>query len=89
MALINISFCPAVSSLVFFVVVVVLLSVIYRKDPQCCKFRSYQGQNADMVSSSKVPFILSFPQGVVERGERTCSNIRKCQNQFAWLREKG
>ncbi|XP_060946734.1 uncharacterized protein si:ch73-364h19.1 [Limanda limanda] len=30
------------SSLVFFVVIAVLLSIIYRKDPQCCKLRSYQ-----------------------------------------------
>ncbi|XP_041813832.1 uncharacterized protein si:ch73-364h19.1 [Chelmon rostratus] len=36
------------SSLVFFVVIVVLLSIIYRKDPQCCKLRSYQGPHADM-----------------------------------------
>lgn len=43
--MINTSFSPAVSSLVFFVVVVVLLSIIYRKDPQCCKLRSYQGQH--------------------------------------------
>lgn len=36
------------SSLVFFVVIVVLLSIIYRKDPQCCKSRSCQGPHADM-----------------------------------------
>ncbi|XP_031176918.1 uncharacterized protein si:ch73-364h19.1 isoform X2 [Sander lucioperca] len=36
------------SSLVFFVVIVVLLSIIYRKDLQCCKLRSYQGPHADM-----------------------------------------
>ncbi|KAK5856501.1 hypothetical protein PBY51_008090 [Eleginops maclovinus] len=36
------------SSLVFFVVIVVLLSIIYRKDLQCCKLCSYQGQHADM-----------------------------------------
>nr|XP_057906086.1 uncharacterized protein LOC131103650 [Doryrhamphus excisus]XP_057906087.1 uncharacterized protein LOC131103650 [Doryrhamphus excisus] len=36
------------SSLVFFVVIVLLLSIIYRKDPQCCRFRSYQGPHADM-----------------------------------------
>ncbi|XP_068584171.1 uncharacterized protein si:ch73-364h19.1 isoform X2 [Cebidichthys violaceus] len=36
------------SSLVFFLVVVVLLSVIYHKDLQCCKLRSYQGPHADM-----------------------------------------
>lgn len=39
----------AVSSLVFFVVIMVLLSIIYRKDPQCCKLRSYQGPRSDMV----------------------------------------
>ncbi|XP_011476648.1 uncharacterized protein LOC101160981 isoform X1 [Oryzias latipes] len=32
----------SLSSLVFFVVIVALLSFIYRKDPQCCKHRSYQ-----------------------------------------------
>ncbi|XP_031718120.1 uncharacterized protein LOC116391554 [Anarrhichthys ocellatus] len=36
------------SSLVFFVVIVVLLSVIYHKDLQCCKCCSYQGPRADM-----------------------------------------
>ncbi|XP_034068818.1 uncharacterized protein si:ch73-364h19.1 isoform X2 [Gymnodraco acuticeps] len=36
------------SSLVFFVVIVVLLSIIYRKDLLCCKLRSYQGPHADM-----------------------------------------
>ncbi|XP_070837857.1 uncharacterized protein [Chaetodon trifascialis] len=36
------------SSLVFFVIIVVLLSIIYRKDPQCCKLHSYQGPRADM-----------------------------------------
>ncbi|KAM7386636.1 hypothetical protein PAMA_009310 [Pampus argenteus] len=38
----------AFSCLVFFVVIVVLLSIIYRKDPQCCRLRSYQGPHADM-----------------------------------------
>ncbi|XP_049601121.1 uncharacterized protein si:ch73-364h19.1 [Syngnathus scovelli] len=36
------------SSLVFFVIILVLLSIIYRKDPQCCRLRSYQGPHADM-----------------------------------------
>ncbi|XP_007574270.2 PREDICTED: uncharacterized protein LOC106906928 [Poecilia mexicana] len=36
------------SSLVFFFVVIVLLSIIYRKDPQCCKHGSYQDPHADM-----------------------------------------
>ncbi|XP_054464153.1 uncharacterized protein si:ch73-364h19.1 [Anoplopoma fimbria] len=36
------------SSLVFFVIIVALLSIIYRKDLQCCKLRSYQGPHADM-----------------------------------------
>ncbi|XP_043956838.1 uncharacterized protein LOC122822325 [Gambusia affinis] len=36
------------SSLVFFFVVIVLLSIIYRKDPQCCKHGSYQDSHADM-----------------------------------------
>ncbi|KAM6905438.1 uncharacterized protein FYW49_015467 isoform 2-T2 [Xenentodon cancila] len=36
------------SSLVFFVVFVVLLSIIYRKDLQCCKHHSYQEPHADM-----------------------------------------
>lgn len=36
------------SSLVFFVVIVVLLSIIYRKDPQCCKLRSYHESHEDM-----------------------------------------
>ncbi|XP_029294096.1 uncharacterized protein LOC115012558 [Cottoperca gobio] len=36
------------SSLVLFVVIVVLLSIIYRKDLQCCKLRSYQGPHGDM-----------------------------------------
>ncbi|XP_075879855.1 uncharacterized protein LOC142886675 isoform X2 [Nelusetta ayraudi] len=35
------------SSLAFFGVVVVLLSIIYRKDPQCCTFRPCRGRNAD------------------------------------------
>ncbi|XP_019723798.1 uncharacterized protein LOC109514839 [Hippocampus comes] len=35
------------SSLVFFVVIAVLLSIIYRKDPQCCRLCSYQGPHAD------------------------------------------
>ncbi|XP_077591180.1 uncharacterized protein LOC144208951 [Stigmatopora nigra] len=35
------------SSLVFFVVIVVLLSIIYRKDGRCCRLRSYQGPHAD------------------------------------------
>lgn len=38
------------SSLVFFVVIVVMLFVIYRKDMECCKPRSYQASRADMVS---------------------------------------
>ncbi|XP_058509165.1 uncharacterized protein si:ch73-364h19.1 isoform X5 [Solea solea] len=37
------------SSLVFFVIVVGLLSIIYRKDPQCCKGRSYQRPHANMA----------------------------------------
>ncbi|XP_017283614.1 uncharacterized protein si:ch73-364h19.1 isoform X2 [Kryptolebias marmoratus] len=36
------------SSLVFFVIVIVLLSIIYRKDPQCCKHGSYQEPHTDM-----------------------------------------
>ncbi|XP_056144492.1 uncharacterized protein si:ch73-364h19.1 [Lampris incognitus] len=36
------------SSLVFFVVIVVLLSFIYRKDPQCCRVRSCQQSHVDM-----------------------------------------
>ncbi|XP_028311688.1 uncharacterized protein LOC114468799 isoform X2 [Gouania willdenowi] len=38
----------AFSSLAFIVIMVVLLSVIYRKDLQCCKLRSYQGPHVDM-----------------------------------------
>lgn len=38
------------SSLVFFVVIVIMLSVIYRKDPHCCKPRSYQASRSDMAS---------------------------------------
>ncbi|XP_067334431.1 uncharacterized protein [Channa argus] len=38
----------SVSSVVFFVGFVVVLSIIYRKDPQCCKLRSHQGPHADM-----------------------------------------
>ncbi|MEQ2228676.1 hypothetical protein ILYODFUR_011294 [Ilyodon furcidens] len=37
------------SSLVFFFVVIVLLSIIYRKDPQCCKHGCYQDPHGDMV----------------------------------------
>ncbi|XP_060882360.1 uncharacterized protein si:ch73-364h19.1 isoform X1 [Labrus mixtus] len=36
------------SSLVLFVVIVVLLSIMYRKDPQCCRMRSCRGPRADM-----------------------------------------
>ncbi|XP_061568793.1 uncharacterized protein si:ch73-364h19.1 isoform X2 [Cololabis saira] len=36
------------SVLVFFVVFVVLLSIVYRKDLQCCKHHSYQEPRADM-----------------------------------------
>ncbi|KAM8845289.1 uncharacterized protein AB9W97_000506 isoform 1-T3 [Spinachia spinachia] len=36
------------SSLVFFVVIVVLLSVLYRNDLQCCKLCSHQEPRADM-----------------------------------------
>ncbi|XP_047214321.1 uncharacterized protein LOC124863846 isoform X1 [Girardinichthys multiradiatus] len=36
------------SSLVFFFVVIVLLSIIYRKDPQCCKHGCYQDPHGDM-----------------------------------------
>ncbi|KAJ8363639.1 hypothetical protein SKAU_G00124700 [Synaphobranchus kaupii] len=32
----------SISCLVFFVVILVLLTVLYRKDPLCCKVRSYQ-----------------------------------------------
>ncbi|XP_040927725.1 uncharacterized protein si:ch73-364h19.1 [Betta splendens] len=37
----------SVSSLVFFVVIVLVLSIIYRKDPVCCRPCSYQGPRAD------------------------------------------
>ncbi|XP_077940112.1 uncharacterized protein LOC120827588 isoform X1 [Gasterosteus aculeatus] len=36
------------SSLVFFVVIVVLLSILYRNDLQCCKLCSHRGPRADM-----------------------------------------
>ncbi|XP_062421857.1 uncharacterized protein si:ch73-364h19.1 isoform X2 [Pungitius pungitius] len=36
------------SSLVFFVVIVVLLSILYRNDVQCCKLCSHRGPRADM-----------------------------------------
>ncbi|XP_034046822.1 uncharacterized protein si:ch73-364h19.1 [Thalassophryne amazonica] len=36
------------SSLAFFVVIVVLVSIVYRKDPQCCRLGSYQGSHGDM-----------------------------------------
>ncbi|XP_024128254.1 uncharacterized protein si:ch73-364h19.1 isoform X2 [Oryzias melastigma] len=36
----------SLSSLVFFVIIVALLSTIYRKDPHCCKHRSYQDPHA-------------------------------------------
>ncbi|XP_029945380.1 uncharacterized protein LOC115387011 [Salarias fasciatus] len=36
------------SSLVFFVIIVAMLSIIYRKDPHCCKLCSYRGPHADM-----------------------------------------
>nr|XP_020453501.1 uncharacterized protein LOC109958892 isoform X2 [Monopterus albus] len=36
------------SSLLFFVVIVGLLSIICRRDPHCCKLRSYQEPHADM-----------------------------------------
>ncbi|KAG9350341.1 hypothetical protein JZ751_026695, partial [Albula glossodonta] len=32
----------SISCLVFFVVILVLLTILYRKDPLCCKGRSYQ-----------------------------------------------
>ncbi|XP_035261051.1 uncharacterized protein si:ch73-364h19.1 isoform X2 [Anguilla anguilla] len=32
----------SISCLVFFVVIVVLLTILYRKDPLCCKVRAYQ-----------------------------------------------
>ncbi|XP_036383348.1 uncharacterized protein si:ch73-364h19.1 [Megalops cyprinoides] len=32
----------SISCLVFFVVILVLLTILYRKDPLCCKVRSYQ-----------------------------------------------
>lgn len=38
------------SSLALFVVIVVMLSVIYRRDPQCCKLRSYQASRSDMAA---------------------------------------
>lgn len=62
----NISLSPAfqtVSSLVFFVVIVVLLSILYRNDLQCCKLCSHRGPRADMVRKTthkeeKLPFVL-------------------------------
>lgn len=47
--LMDISYVPAVSCLVFFVVLVLLLSIIYHKDPHCCKLRSCRGQRTDVV----------------------------------------
>lgn len=54
----DVSSVPAVSCLVFFVVVVVLLSIIYQKDQHCCKLRSCRGQRADRVRPYKhtLPF---------------------------------
>ncbi|XP_068193320.1 uncharacterized protein si:ch73-364h19.1 [Antennarius striatus] len=41
------------SSLVLFVVIAVLLSLIYRKDIHCCKLCSYQGPHVDMDTPSQ------------------------------------
>ena len=49
----NMSFSPAVSSLLFFVVIVVVLFFMYRKDRRCCELRSYQGQQSDTVSHQR------------------------------------
>ncbi|CAN9505744.1 unnamed protein product [Ophioblennius macclurei] len=38
------------SSLVFFLIIVVMLAIIYRKGPHCCKLCSYQGSHADMAA---------------------------------------
>ncbi|KAF5908130.1 homeobox protein 4-like, partial [Clarias magur] len=41
------------SSLVVFVLIVLLGSLIYRKDPFCCKSQAYRDSHADLESSSQ------------------------------------
>lgn len=82
------SLFKTVSSLVFFFVVIVLLSIIYRKDPHCCKHGSYQDPHADMVSCSgrkrkpwgdKVSFVLSFLLKVIRTfGPAGHADRKKC-----------
>ncbi|KAB5554021.1 hypothetical protein PHYPO_G00045310 [Pangasianodon hypophthalmus] len=43
----------ALSCLVLFVLIVLLGSLIYRKDPFCCKSRAYQDSHADLEPSSQ------------------------------------
>ncbi|XP_072298209.1 uncharacterized protein [Eucyclogobius newberryi] len=59
----------SIASFVFFVVIVVMLCIIYRKDPQCCKPRSYQASLSDMAS---LPHYYSSRQTLVgSPGEQT------------------
>lgn len=67
LAVINISSSPAVCSLLFFVVVLVLVSILYRRDPQCCKVCSYQDPHRDMVSALCAAFLPSFPFSFLKR----------------------
>ncbi|XP_066499121.1 uncharacterized protein si:ch73-364h19.1 [Hoplias malabaricus] len=41
------------SCLVFFVVIAVLLSLLFRKDPLCCKVRPYQDSHGDLEAPSQ------------------------------------
>ncbi|KAL7860292.1 hypothetical protein AOLI_G00166410 [Acnodon oligacanthus] len=41
------------SCLVFFVVIAVLLSLLFRKDPLCCKVRAYRSSHGDLEAPSQ------------------------------------
>lgn len=92
----DVSSVPAVSCLVFFVIVVLLLSIIYHKHSHCCKLRSCRGPRTDMVR----PFFFFF-QEVKQRQTALCAassenkrysifskkktHSETCQAEFAWL----
>lgn len=69
----DVSSVPAVSCLVFFVIVVLLLSIIYHKHSHCCKLRSCRGPRTDMVR----PFFFFFSGGETKTNCLVCSVFRK------------
>ncbi|KAJ0058379.1 hypothetical protein NL108_013892 [Boleophthalmus pectinirostris] len=60
----------SVFALVSFVVIVVMLSIIYRKYPHCCRLCSYQSQHTDMASPHQ--YYSSRQTQVGSPHEQTC-----------------